>query len=84
MTTPSPSTSISQRAEVGSTVTRVCMIVYTLYDTDARVRREAETLAATGRYEIHVLALKDQADPRQYPLDGVTIQQLDVAKYQGR
>lgn len=59
------------------------MIVYTLYDTDARVRREAETLAATGRYEIHVLALKDQAEPRQYMLDGVTVQQLDVAKYRG-
>ena len=36
-------------------MTRVCMIVYTLYDTDARVRREAETLVATGQYDVHVL-----------------------------
>jgi glycosyltransferase involved in cell wall biosynthesis len=59
------------------------MVVYTLYDTDARVRREAETLAATGEYEITVYALKDQPTPRRYVLDGVQVEQLDAAKYRG-
>ena len=63
--------------------TRVCMLVYTLYDTDARVRREAETLVATGQYDVSVLTLKDQATPRHYVLDGVRIEQLNVGKYRG-
>jgi glycosyltransferase involved in cell wall biosynthesis len=59
------------------------MLVYTLYDTDARVRREAETLVATGRYQVTVFALKDGETPRSYSLDGVEVQQLDAAKYRG-
>ena len=59
------------------------MVVYTLYDGDARVRREAETLAATGLYDVEVLALKDGNTPGVYSREGVNIRQLDVRKYRG-
>jgi glycosyltransferase involved in cell wall biosynthesis len=67
-----------------SKLRRVCMIVYALYDGDARVRREAETLAATGLYQVKVLALKVGPTPRKYALEGVEIQELNVVKYRGR
>ena len=61
------------------------MIAYTLYDGDARIRREAETLVATGAYEVLVLTLKDRvAVQSQMIVDGVRIQQLNIAKYRGQ
>ncbi len=65
-------------------VKRVCMIAYTLYDGDARIRREAETLVSTGAYRVSVLTLKDGKEPRQYVVDGVEIRQLDVEKFRGK
>lgn len=59
------------------------MVAYTLYDGDARVRREAETLAATGLYDVEVLALTDGTVPRMYSRDGVNIRQLNERKYRG-
>jgi glycosyltransferase involved in cell wall biosynthesis len=61
----------------------VCMIGYIDYPTDARVRREAETLAASG---FHVLCLttKNAAEPSRFVLNGVQIRELNVAKYRGK
>ncbi len=63
---------------------RVCMVAYTVYDWDARVRREAETLVSIGVYDVRVLTLKTDDSAREYVLNGVRIQQLNVRKYRGK
>ena len=59
------------------------MIVYTNYAMDARVRREAETLASHG---LRVLCLTNRTGPeaRRFVLDGVEVRELDVPKYRGK
>lgn len=60
----------------------VCMVAYTEYDTDARVRREAETLAANG-FDVRCLCLtRDRRTP--YRLEGVHVTPLAVRKYRGK
>jgi glycosyltransferase involved in cell wall biosynthesis len=59
------------------------MVAYTLYDTDPRVRREAETLASTGAYDVIVFTLKNADLPRKYTLNGVRVCELNVGKYRG-
>jgi glycosyltransferase involved in cell wall biosynthesis len=61
----------------------ICMIAYTNYATDARVRREAETLASHG-FQVRCLALKTGQVPSQFRLDGVEVQELPVLKYRGK
>jgi glycosyltransferase involved in cell wall biosynthesis len=60
----------------------VCMIAYTEYAGDARVRRESETLAANG-FHVRCLSLRGQGEPRAV-LNGVEVQQLPVRKYRGK
>ena len=62
----------------------VCMVAYTIYPSDSRVRREAKTVASLPGYMVTVLVLKEQATPRTYEMDGVAIQELDVEKYRGK
>ena len=64
--------------------THICMVAYTNYPSDARVRREAETLAATPGFQVLFLVLKDGAAPRTYKMSGVTVKELDISKYQGK
>jgi len=59
------------------------MVVYTLYVTDARVRREAETLAAAG-FRVVCFCNRAGAEPRRYELAGVEVCELDVPKYRGK
>lgn len=61
----------------------VCMIAYTEYAGDARVRREAETLAAAG-FKVRCLALRIGDRPTRFTLDGVEVCELGEAKYQGK
>jgi glycosyltransferase involved in cell wall biosynthesis len=61
----------------------IWMIAYTNYSIDARVRREAETIASLPEYRVHLLALKEMKEPRSYVLDGVEVHELNVAKYRG-
>ena len=61
----------------------IWMIAYTTYSIDARVRREAEAIASLPEYRVHLLALKEMKVPRSYVLDGVEVQELNVAKYRG-
>lgn len=58
------------------------MLAYTNYTQDARVRREAETLASFG-YEVAVLCLRENAGQRCRELNGVDVRQLRVKKYRG-
>ncbi|WP_239493527.1 glycosyltransferase family 4 protein [Luteitalea sp. TBR-22] len=59
------------------------MVVYTNYDNDARVRREAETLAANG-FRVVCFSNRTSDRPRRYMLDGVDVRELDVPKYRGK
>jgi len=60
----------------------ICMVAYTQYSTDSRVRREAETLAARGN-TVLVLSLTEDSYPKTYGIMGVTIKELPVKKYVG-
>lgn len=59
------------------------MVVYTHYDKDARVRREAETLAANG-FRVVCFSNRIAERPRRYELEGVEVRELDVPKYRGK
>jgi glycosyltransferase involved in cell wall biosynthesis len=59
------------------------MIAYTNYAFDARVRREAETLASHG-FEVLCLTTKNGHGPGRFMLDGVAVRELDVPKYRGK
>jgi glycosyltransferase involved in cell wall biosynthesis len=59
------------------------MVAYTDYAIDARVRREAETLAANG-FNVRCLTTKNGGAPRRFSLDGVEVQELRVTKYRGK
>ena len=62
----------------------VCMVAYTIYPSDARVRREAKTVASLPEHKVTVLALKELATPREYEMDGVVVKELDIGKYRGK
>jgi hypothetical protein len=55
----------------------VLMIAYTEYPQDARVRREAEALARTGRYRVEVLVLKTGNRPQSLDMVGVRVIEVD-------
>lgn len=60
------------------------MVAYTNYLIDARVRREAETLASLPDYNVLVLVLKEADSQNTYLLDGVEVRELNVSKYRGK
>src|SRR5689334_14460116 len=62
---------------------RVCMIAFTNYSIDGRVRFEAESLAEWG-HEVTFLVAKERAVPRTYSKDGVIVRELAVASYGGK
>jgi glycosyltransferase involved in cell wall biosynthesis len=61
----------------------VCMIAYTNYAIDARVRREAETLAAQG-FRVRCLTTRNGAERARFVLNGVEVRELGVQKYRGK
>lgn len=63
---------------------RICMVAYTNYITDARVRREAETLASLPGYSVTVLALTEGDSPRTYLHEGAEVRELGIRKYRGK
>lgn len=62
----------------------VIMVAYSNYLTDARIRREAETLASTGEYAITVLSLNNGKQGRAYTNGGVVVRELKTPKYRGK
>ncbi len=64
-------------------IKNICMIAYTMYTTDARVRREAETLAAHG-YSVTLLTLREDTTWTKKTINGVHIHVLKAEKYLGR
>jgi len=61
----------------------VAMVVYTNYVTDARVRREAQTLASNG-FRVLCLTNRNGEEARRFVLGGVEVRELDVPKYRGK
>lgn len=61
----------------------VCMIAYTNYVIDARVRREAETLAAHG-FHVRCLTNRNGATATTRMIGGVEVRELAVPKYRGK
>jgi len=59
------------------------MIAYTNYLFDGRVRSEAEVLADSG-FRVLCLTNKSGSKPTSFQLDGVTVRELNVSKYQGK
>ena len=53
-------------------VKRACMLSYSFYESDNRVRRYAETLAKQG-YQVDAVALRKNGQPRYEKLNGVRI-----------
>lgn len=64
-------------------IKNVCMIAYTNYAIDARVRREAEALATLPEYRMTMLVNKQNQKPRSFVLEDVRVIELNVAKYRG-
>jgi glycosyltransferase involved in cell wall biosynthesis len=62
----------------------ICMIAYSNYRTDTRIRREAETLASLQNYKVTVLSLKENDSPKNYFIENVEVQELNIAKYRGK
>ena len=60
----------------------VLMIVHSYYEEDPRVRREAESLVATGR-PVVVLGLRQAGGPDTSLVAGVRVEHLDVQRHQG-
>lgn len=61
---------------------QVCMIAYTYYERDPRVRREAEALVEAG-YAVEIIALRDKTQKSIGSLSGVNVFRLPISKNRG-
>jgi len=76
--------SVSAAIDHASLSNHVCMIAYTDYASDSRVRREAETLAARG-FRVRCLTTAGNGGrPKTFALDRVDVQELAIKKYRGK
>lgn len=62
---------------------QVCMIAYSNYKGDPRIRREAEALEQHGA-KVTILSLSESKKPQVSEFHGVTIREIGVQKFQGR
>ena len=63
---------------------RHCMVVHAYYPLgETRVEREAMALIERG-YEVDVLCLRDDGEPKTEVIDGVRIYRLPVKRHRGR
>jgi len=62
----------------------VCMVAYTNYRFDGRVRREAEAVATLPGYSVTVLTYKENKKPASFEMEGVLVRELDIPKYRGK
>ncbi len=61
---------------------KILMVAYTNYLTDARPRREAETLAARGD-EVDFISLAEKCHPSEEVINGVRVLRLSMVRYRG-
>lgn len=71
-----------QREPVRARPVRVGMLVVSEYESDARVRRQAEALVERGD-EVTVVALNAEHRPKVDVIDGVRVVHLPTRKYRG-
>ena len=60
----------------------ICMIVHAYYEEDARVRREAECLVASG-WSVDVFGLRRPGETDSAVVEGVNLRRLPVGRHQG-
>jgi glycosyltransferase involved in cell wall biosynthesis len=60
----------------------VAMLTHSYYEEDPRVRREAESVLASGR-PVDVFSLRRDGDEPSGVIDGVRVHRLDVQRHQG-
>ncbi|MCK4597891.1 glycosyltransferase, partial [bacterium] len=63
-------------------MTKICMLAYTYYLSDPRVRREAEALADRG-YGVDVLCLHGEGEKPRQQVNGVRVIRLPQSRYRG-
>jgi glycosyltransferase involved in cell wall biosynthesis len=63
-------------------VKKICMVAYAYYSQDARVPREAETLAQRGM-KVDCFCLRERGHTRWEVVNGVNIYRLPLSKYRG-
>ena len=61
---------------------RICMVAYTHYPTDSRIRREAESLIARGD-EVHMICLGESGDENPEQYQGVRLEKIIIKRYRG-
>jgi glycosyltransferase involved in cell wall biosynthesis len=61
---------------------KICMIAYTHYPTDSRVRREAEALAGRGD-QVDVICLGEKNSPQRDEFNGVRLEKIRHGRYRG-
>jgi glycosyltransferase involved in cell wall biosynthesis len=61
---------------------KILMVAYTNYVTDARPRREAETLASRGD-DVTFIGLSEKTRPDQEQINGVNIIRVSFGRYRG-
>lgn len=61
----------------------ICMIAYTNYLSDSRVKKEAEALVQEG-YNVDFLALDEKARERNEVINGVNIHRFPFSRYKGK
>lgn len=61
---------------------KICMVAYTNYISDARPRREAETLARRGDH-VDFIALKEQGSATADTVNGVRLLNVRQSRYRG-
>lgn len=62
---------------------KICMIAYSNFRTDPRIRRESEALAKEGN-EVSFLVLAENNKPKTYRMNGVNIVELNMRKHRGK
>jgi glycosyltransferase involved in cell wall biosynthesis len=62
---------------------KICMIAYSIFPYDARIRREAETLAMHGS-KVNFIVLCEKERPVRYQSNGVNVIEIAVRKYRGK
>jgi glycosyltransferase involved in cell wall biosynthesis len=62
---------------------KICMIAYSNFQTDPRIRRESEVLAKEGN-EVSFLVLAENNKPKTYRMNGVHIVELNMRKHRGK
>lgn len=61
---------------------KICMVAYTNYLSDARPRREAETLARRGDH-VDFISLAEPGKPQEEMINGVRVLRVGMMRYRG-